>query len=1384
MKPPELSSLTSSLAAALLSLLVASAGCAEDTPGGAAEAPASPQDPAGDPVEDPGSEDPDPEAPEIDLGLSIQSVAPARGLIAGGEEVMVSGSGFEEGMVVLFGESLALDVFTLSDDTLLMRTPARPAGTVDVTLYHPGIEFGSPRVLESAFTFYDELQITSVEPRHGSVAGGNPITIEGSGFDGAVEAFVGGARVLHLARMDSTRLVGVAPPGAVGAADVHVTAATGVAVNKDAYRYHEAIALTHLSPVAGAASGGESVRLFGAGFAPGVEVRFGGEQAHIAAVSEDGRTLEVSSPSGLPGAVGDVEVAAPWGTAVLPAAWWWMDGPPQPGNVACYAMAPSSGSTLGGESVSLACKGVVGPTGLEVSFGGSPATVLAVDSQHATIEVISPAGAAGAADVTVRYGGIDAHLPSPFVYEAPSELRVVSVTPGFGPAEGGGDLTIKGNGFDESTLLRVGALAAIDIKRVDGTTLTATAPIGNPGPVDVSVESASGEVAVLDSGYVYTSDALALHLMSPTFAARAGGTLLRVYGTGFKPGMSLTIGGSPAQIETIVSQTELIAYSPTLEPGTHDAFLRRPGSPGSAEQTDELIGALTVYDPAAGQGGTWGDPIEDTVNVTVVDIYYGQPIASAVVIVDDPNGIHLSGTTDDRGQVSLAALGMVGPVAVAATKLAHDAYSVVHFDATNVTVFLRPQVPPPPPGGGGGGPSVLPNAVLKGKVMGLGKFVPAPGGSCNGLAIAETEHCAPCEAEKGCKGEDFLCVDSGIEGGRCLQSCMLQSDCPSGYNCVGSVDGTRCVPSPGDKVAKCYVTQTNQFATEGTVYPVSWVYPNQGQTEYTLSSRLGDVAVVCFGGYRTADGVFTPTVMGLRRGIHAESDTYHTGLDVMLNHPLDRTFRLRLMDPPTWPSGVRDPQIAIVLDLGAEGTIPFDRDLIYAGDDTWLAPHQLSALTGNLAEARYTLYTTLEANGAQDLPRAYNLVQGVANVVEDRTPVVDEDGDWRLELAWIDADLYGLWGTSANQIYAVGERGRILLNAGNGWTQQSSGTKATLRAIAGRAADEIFVVGEDDTVLQFDGAGWEQLPGVPEDDFRAAATAPGQPLYVAGEVDTYRYEEGAWLVEAHPALKELKALAVSQSGVVAAVGMFGRLFVKVPGGEWTAIATPTQQHLRGVWLSDDGQEIVAVGHGGTVLAGAATGPVQLVPLSTTYDLFAVHGGPDGTVRIVGDYGQAVTRRPDGLWHESTIPDYRSRAMAVFAPPDGGPARAVGQAAFILGPFLHFPYMVAPQLLEPLPVDRRLRWTWDGGPVGSYTEVGIADLTFYPLWTLIVDAEQQWAELPDFSGTGANPLGFGTRIVSLTRVLNEDFDIDNYSSDEFSIYRRSSWTINESSFNAQ
>ena len=123
----------------------------------------------------------------------ITSVAPATGLVTGGQTVTVTGTGFTAGMTATIGGT-SVTPSGVSATSFTFTTPAEAAGTVQVqgtTLI--GASALSPA---DAYTYEGLPMISAVTPSAGPVTGGQVVTVTGSGFVAGMTSTIGGTTVI------------------------------------------------------------------------------------------------------------------------------------------------------------------------------------------------------------------------------------------------------------------------------------------------------------------------------------------------------------------------------------------------------------------------------------------------------------------------------------------------------------------------------------------------------------------------------------------------------------------------------------------------------------------------------------------------------------------------------------------------------------------------------------------------------------------------------------------------------------------------------------------------------------------------------------------------------------------------------------------------------------------------------------------------------------------------------------------------------------------------------------------------------------------------------------------------------------------------------------
>jgi len=155
---------------------------------------------------------------------------------------------------------------------------------------------------------------------------------------------------------------------------------------------------------------------------------------------------------------------------------------------------------------------------------------------------------------------------------APPAMSVITrVAPGSGPTTGGTTVVITGSGFVPGSTILFGGTPLTGVTIVNGTTITGVTPPGTAGTVPVTILTPGGGTFTLNNGFTYTpvggdgGTAPTIGTINPNNGPTTGGTGVTITGTGFTPGATVVIGGTPATGVTVVNPTTITANTP---PGT------------------------------------------------------------------------------------------------------------------------------------------------------------------------------------------------------------------------------------------------------------------------------------------------------------------------------------------------------------------------------------------------------------------------------------------------------------------------------------------------------------------------------------------------------------------------------------------------------------------------------------------------------------------------------------------------------------------------------------------------------------------------------------------------------------------------------------------------
>jgi hypothetical protein len=167
---------------------------------------------------------------------TVTKLTPAKGPVAGGTTVKITGSRFTGVSAVHFGATAAGSFKVNSGTSITAVSPAAPAGTVDVTVTTSGGT--SALVKADHFKFFPT--VSSVSPTGGSTKGGATVTVTGTGFglgSSATTIKFGTVKATSVSCASESSCTAVSPAHTAGTVDVTATVNGAASPKTAADRY-------------------------------------------------------------------------------------------------------------------------------------------------------------------------------------------------------------------------------------------------------------------------------------------------------------------------------------------------------------------------------------------------------------------------------------------------------------------------------------------------------------------------------------------------------------------------------------------------------------------------------------------------------------------------------------------------------------------------------------------------------------------------------------------------------------------------------------------------------------------------------------------------------------------------------------------------------------------------------------------------------------------------------------------------------------------------------------------------------------------------------------------------------------------------------------------
>jgi hypothetical protein len=465
----------------------------------------------------------------------LTSLSRVSGSTAGGQTVTITGTALTGATSVTFGAAAAISFSVVSATQIDAVSPAGlGAQSLTVTT-----AYGTSNAL--TFTFGSPATVSEVNPATGAQAGGNVVTIAGSGFTGTTAVAFGVNPASTFTVNSASTITATTPAGGAGTIDVIITNAFGTSATglTSRFTYGPVPVISALMPSTGSTAG-SSTMITGTALDGATAVAFGAIAGSIVGLPSP-TGLMVLAPEASAGAV-QVTITTPFGTS---AGVTYTYGPPP----TITGLTPSSGPEAGLNSVVIAGTGMAAVT--SVSFG-TAAAVFNHDSDTqltATVPagtgavVLAISGAFGSS--TTEY----AYLPAP---------TIAMLSPSTGPLAGGTTVVITGTNLSGTTGVKFGAASATGLMLISATEISVVSPAGTNATL-VQVTSVGGASNTLTFTYVPPPT---VSSVTPNAGPTAGGTTVTIVGTDLSTVTSVTFAGATGTALMAVSNTTLTVVTP------------------------------------------------------------------------------------------------------------------------------------------------------------------------------------------------------------------------------------------------------------------------------------------------------------------------------------------------------------------------------------------------------------------------------------------------------------------------------------------------------------------------------------------------------------------------------------------------------------------------------------------------------------------------------------------------------------------------------------------------------------------------------------------------------------------------------------------------------
>lgn len=461
----------------------------------------------------------------FELGLS--AVSPSSGDDSGGTLITITGTNLKYTESVTIGGAECSDLEISNDTQMSCTTPAGTAGAAPVVVIN-----SIGQTATTTFTYLNVPIIEDIQPRVGAIAGGDTITITGSGFVEGLSVDMGGV-ACTVTSFASDSIECETAAHASGYVVTKITNPDGESTTARLYAFRPNPTVSSISPEGGNVEGGTVVTISGSGFSVGASVTVGRVNCNSVVFVGAG---QIRCTTGVQAAgLVDVIVTNNNGLSGTGANLFTYRAPPT-----VTSIASPTGLSSAPAEVTLTGTGFLdGATVMIGDTACTPVTFVNATSLKCTPGVVS---GGGVFDVVVENPDTQTGtLPSGYTYVPPPTIS--SISPDHGYSTGTTQVTITGTNFQDRPTVTLGGIACA-VSTSNSTTIeceTGAYPAG--GLVTLRVENEDSQYDEESDSYNYRTTPTVTSV-TPSAGSINGSTSVTITGTGFADGATVDFGGS------------------------------------------------------------------------------------------------------------------------------------------------------------------------------------------------------------------------------------------------------------------------------------------------------------------------------------------------------------------------------------------------------------------------------------------------------------------------------------------------------------------------------------------------------------------------------------------------------------------------------------------------------------------------------------------------------------------------------------------------------------------------------------------------------------------------------------------------------------------------